>query len=59
MINLHVETEAFRQEMEQVRHTLEMWLERNRCSIMVGANAAKCGMVKRTCAATGCGRREG
>jgi hypothetical protein len=23
--------------------------ERNRCSIMVDANAAKCGMVKRMC----------
>jgi hypothetical protein len=33
--------------------------QERKCSIMVDANAAKCGMVKRTCAATGCGRREG
>jgi len=59
VINLHVDTEAFRQEMEQVRHWLEMWLEQDHCSFVAEANAAKCGTVKQTCAATECGRREG
>ena len=41
MIDLHVDTEAFRQEMEQVRHWLEMWLEQDHCSFVAEANAAK------------------
>lgn len=49
MIDLHVDTEAFRQEMEQARHWLEMWLEQDHCSFVADANAAKCGRVKRTC----------
>ena len=43
MIDLHVDTEAFRQEMEQVRHWLEMWLEQDHCSFVAEANAAKYG----------------